>query len=235
MRNGSTDRLSGKQLMRRTQPTRSTLPGLLLAASAVLPLSATAVADDAAISSGREVFESVAGIGCKSCHGDFAEGDLGVGPYIRGATEGSIRAAIEGIGEMVVIKNVISDEQIDAVVAYMNYLGSMQAVRTLSKRGRFLPESVSTRPGTPVQLIIKNSGIKPASYQSDNMGIDPFTVGGRSTDSLEWRAPEQPGEYSIYCIDCKLKDQFFVIDVNLDAPEFGGVARERVASGTGGT
>ena len=37
------------------------------------------------------------------------------------------------------------------------------------------------------------------------------------------------------CIDCKLKDQFFVIDVDSDAPEFSGVARERVASGTGGT
>ena len=87
---------------------------------------------------GRQVFNGVAGIGCKSCHGDFAEGDLGVGPYIRGASEGAIRAAIEGIGEMVAVKTVITDEQVSAVSDYIAHLGTMQVARTLSKRGRFL-------------------------------------------------------------------------------------------------
>jgi mono/diheme cytochrome c family protein/DNA-binding beta-propeller fold protein YncE len=167
---------------------------------------------------GRRVFESVAGIGCKSCHGEFAEGDLGVGPYTRGATEGAIRAAIEGIGEMVAIKTVITDEEIKAVSEYLRHLGGLQVARTLSKRGRFLPGATEVRPGTPVQVVIRNAGTAPAQYASDNMDIESFTVPGRSTGSFEWRAPETEGEYSIYCGNCKLSDQQFTINVHEGAP-----------------
>lgn len=189
----------------------------LVAAVIVLGLAAPTLnvdADDTTIQQGREVFETIAGIGCKSCHGDYAEGDLGVGPFIRGATEGTIRASIDATGEMVVIKNTITDEQIKSVAAYINYLGTLQVARTLSKRGRFLPGGFETGPGTSLQLIIKNSGIKPATYQSDNMGIDALTIPGRTTSSIEWQAPDEEGEYSIYCADCKLKDQFFVVKVD---------------------
>jgi len=123
---------------------------------------------------------------------------------------------------MNVIKSTITDEQIEAVVAYVSYLGSMQVARTLSKRGRFLPDAFATRPGTPIQLIVKNSGIQPATYHSDDMDIEPFSVAGRSTSSIEWNAPENEGDYSLYCTDCKLKDQFFVISVDANAPPYPG-------------
>ena len=187
---------------------------LSVAAGATKPASASASDFDA----GQRVFREIAGIGCKTCHGDYAEGDLGVGPYIRGTTEGAIRAAIEGIGEMVVVKSVITEDEIVAVAAYLRHLGSQQVARTLSKRGRFLPEVFEARPGTSLQIVIRNSGIKAAMYQSDNMGIEPFTVAGRSTDGIDWQAPDDEGEYSLYCTDCKLKDQFFVIKVHAAAP-----------------
>lgn len=167
---------------------------------------------------GRRVFQEVAGIGCRSCHGDFAEGDLGVGPYIRGATEGAIRAAVEGIGEMVAIKMSIKDEEIEAVSDYINHLGSLQVAKTLSKRGRFLPALTEARPGTKLQVVIRNAGINAAYYSSDTMGIEPMTIPGRSVGSFEWQAPEQEGEYSVYCTDCKLKDQAFTIKVHAGAP-----------------
>ena len=167
---------------------------------------------------GRRVFQEIAGIGCRSCHGDFAEGDLGVGPFIRGASEGAIRAAIEGIGEMVAIKTLISDDEIKAVSGYMRHLGSLQVARTLSKRGRFLPDMTQARPGTKLQLVIRNAGIDAANYASDNMGIDPMTIPGRSVGSFEWQAPDEEGEYSLYCTDCKLEDQAFVIRVHAAAP-----------------
>ena len=69
-------------------------------------------ADEASIEAGRNVFQTAAGVGCKTCHGDYGEGDLGVGPYIRGATDGTIRAAIDGINEMIIIKNTIAEEDI---------------------------------------------------------------------------------------------------------------------------
>jgi plastocyanin len=176
--------------------------------------------EDGQFADGARVFDSVAGVGCKTCHGVFAEGDVGVGPYIRGATEGTIRAAIDATGEMIVIKNIITEDEIKAVAAYVGSLGSMQAVRTLAKRGRFLPAEISVRPGTDVQLIIQNASIQPHTFKSDNMDVDDLKVGSRSNGSFEWRAPDTEGEFSLYCTDCKLKDQFFTVRVAASAAEF---------------
>jgi mono/diheme cytochrome c family protein len=200
----------------------------LVAMTAIATLIVTnfsiAHADEAEIEAGRQVFQTIAGVGCKTCHGDYAEGDLGVGPFIRGATEGTIRASIDATNEMIIIKTTITDEDIKAVSAYLNYLGSMQVVRTLSKRGRFIPETVSIRPGAQLQLIVKNSGVAPATYTSEDMDVEEWIIPGRTTADIEWQAPDTEGEYSITCIDCKLKDQYFVINVDANAPAQPGVA-----------
>jgi mono/diheme cytochrome c family protein len=184
--------------------------------------TSVASAQSELIDQGELVFSEVAGLGCKSCHGEYAEGDLGVGPFIRGATEGSIRAAVEGIGEMVAIKVSIKDEEISAVAAYLSHLGTMQVARTLAKRGRFLPGTMDIYPGTSVQLIIKNSGVAAATFASDNMGIDNIEISGRSTTATFWQAPDEEGTYSIYCTNCKLKDQFYTINVTSAADQFRG-------------
>jgi len=171
-----------------------------------------------AVDAGRQVFQTIAGIGCKTCHGDYGEGDLGVGPYIRGATVGSIQAAVDATNEMNVVRIAITENDIVNVAAYLQHLGSLQVARTLSKRGRFLPGTFVTRPGSQLQLVIKNSGVAAATYNSDSMGIDAWTIAGRSTADVEWQAPEEEGEYSLYCSDCKLQNQFFVIKVDANAP-----------------
>ena len=43
--------------------------------------------------------------------------------------------------------------------------------------------------GDTVQVVIRNAGINEATYASDNMGIDAFTIPGRSVASFEWQAP----------------------------------------------
>ncbi len=176
--------------------------------------------NSAAVAEGREVFRTVAGIGCAGCHGKFAEGDLGVGPYTRGASEGTIRAAISGIGEMAIIKNVITDDQIKSVSAYLEYLGKNQVVRTLVKRGRFLPDSLSVRPGTNVQLIINNAGFSEYEFRSDNLGFEPMTIPARSLGTLDWKAPDEEGTYTIYCANCKVKGEEFTISVAASAKAF---------------
>jgi len=173
---------------------------------------------------GARVFSTIAGVGCKTCHGEYAEGDLGVGPFIRGASEETIRAMIDATNEMVIIRNTITDEEVKAVAAYIGYLGTMQVARTLAKRGRFLPAEFSTRPGTGVQLVIKNSSVTPHTFKSDNMGFDEIRIPGRSTGSIEWKAPDTEGEFSLYCTDCKLKDEYFTLHVNMSADEFRGSA-----------
>ena len=178
------------------------------------------VSADDLIKRGELVFNTVAGIGCAGCHGAFAEGDLGVGPYIRGASEGSVRAAIEGIGPMVAIKAVITEEETKAVSAYVNYLGSAQVARTMVKRGRFVPETFATQPGTSMQIVVQNAGFAPYKFSSDNMAIDELAVPARGAQSFLWQAPEQEGEFSLYCVDCKLKGQSFKINVDKNAKKF---------------
>jgi len=109
---------------------------------------------DELIGKGKKVYNEVAGIGCKTCHGEYAEGDLGVGPFIRGASEGAIRAAVSAVGEMIVVRQAITEEELKAVAAYLEYLGTLQVVRTLSKRGRFVPKTVEVRPGEDLQVFI---------------------------------------------------------------------------------
>lgn len=197
-------------------------PAALLALIIAGPLSPALAQDndDSQLAEGERVFNTVAGIGCKTCHGEYAEGDVGVGPYLRGASEGAIRASIDATDAMVVIKNVITDDEIKAVAAYVGKLGTLQPARTLAKRGRFLPGEISIRPGTNVQLIIQNSSIQPHTFKSDNMDIEELVIAGRSSGSLEWRAPETEGEFALYCTDCKLKDQLFVVKVAASAAAF---------------
>ena len=202
----------------------------LLLALLLLPL-AQAAGDDLR-AEGERVFNTIAGIGCKTCHGEYAEGDVGVGPYIRGASEGMIRAAIDASNEMIVVKNVISEQQIQAVAAYVGSLGSSQVVRTLAKRGRFLPAETSIRPRARTQLVIQNSSVDAHLFRSDNMGIGDLAIAGRSSGTLEWSAPAEAGEYSLYCTDCALKDQFFTIRVDPAAAEFKAVVpASKLASG----
>ena len=174
----------------------------------------------AAVAEGREVFRTVAGIGCAGCHGNFAEGDMGVGPYTRGASEGAVRAAISGIGEMAVVRDAITEEQIKSVSAYLEYLGSNQVVRTLVKRGRFMPDSLSVRPGTNVQLIINNAGFSEYEFKSDNLGLEPMSIPARSLGTVDWQAPAEEGTYTIYCADCKLEGEQFTINVDASAKAF---------------
>lgn len=123
---------------------------------------------------------------------------------------------------MVAIRVSIKDEEISAVAAYLSHLGTMQVARTLAKRGRFLPESMDIYPGTSVQLIIKNSGVAPATFTSDSMDIKDMTIPGRSTAAQAWQAPTEKGAYSLYCTDCKLKDQYYTINVTSSADQFLG-------------
>lgn len=182
------------------------------------------------VTQGEKVFNEVADIGCKICHGDFAEGDLGVGPFIRGASRGSIQAAIDAIGEMIAIRHVITEEEVKAVSAYLEYLGGLQVIRTLSKRGRFVPNSAAIHPGTFVQLIIKNSSTQAHHYTSDNMEIEPMEVAGRSTNSLIWQLPQEQGLYTIRCTDCKLDDQFSIEISDKVKPFIGAKPKTRLTN-----
>jgi plastocyanin len=186
----------------------------------VLPTFAQGDAKSAPPDEGARAFREIAGIGCASCHGQFAEGDVGIGPYIRGASEGTIRAAIDAVVEMTVVKAVIEEQEIQAVAEYIRQMGDVQVARTMLKRSVFYPETIQVRPGTSVQVVINNAGFSTAHFVSEDMTINDFEVGKRSVNAFAWQAPDEAGEFKLYCSSCKLKDQYFTIIVDAEAPEF---------------
>ncbi len=56
---------------------------------------------------------TVAGVGCKACHGPFAEGK--VGPTNRGVNEATIREALAKVGPMQFLREQLADEDIRRV------------------------------------------------------------------------------------------------------------------------
>jgi len=81
-------------------------------------------------------------------------------------------------------------------------------------------DTFATQPGTSMQIVVQNAGFSAHSFKSDNLGIDELSVPARSAKSFLWQAPEQEGEYSLYCTDCKLKDQLFKVNVDKTAKKF---------------
>lgn len=182
------------------------------------------LAQDAAkkqqIEKGREVFLTAAGIGCKACHGPYAEGDTGIGPYNRGVGEPTIRAALATIEPMQMMREELSDAQIKQIAAYYEWLGQLKLVKTLIKRGRFIPDRIEIHPGTRIQLVLNNAGSTALQFVSPNMGIGPITVDPKDAVDVVWEAPSKEGSFTLACADCTLEDQKLVIDVTNKAPKF---------------
>ena len=196
---------------------------LLLAATffILIPSAVTEeLLDMALIEEGRQVFLEAGEIGCASCHGLYADGDLGIGPYVRGASEGSIRAALDGVEDMAFLRDELTEENIKAVAAYYKYLGRLQLVKTLVKRGRFIPDTLSVQPDTRIQLALTNSSSEARTFNSDIMDAGPLTIKGRETLDIIWTAPDNEGEFTMSCVDCKLNDQILTIVVSHNAQPF---------------
>ena len=193
--------------------TQKFVQALVLAIGGLI-ISVSASADDESLARGEKVFNEIAGLGCKGCHGEFAEGDLGVGPYIRGASEGAIRAAIEGIDTMIVVKTTIDEQGIKDVSEYIASLGSTKIVKTLAKKGRFLPDSITVAPGSKFQIVVQNASFQPKMFSSDGLGLeDGLEIAARKTGGLNWTSPEQ-GEFKLWCQNCDLEGQFFTVRVD---------------------
>ena len=160
---------------------------------------------------GKKIYETVAGLGCKACHGPFGEGKLG--PTNRGVNEATVREALAKIGPMQFLKGELTEDDIKNVAAYTQWMGQHMLVTTLLKRGRFIPDEILVRPGTPIQLVIDNTGTEPSTIASDNMKINAQTVPARDVTAIIWTAPDNEGAFTLACKDCRIKDGFFTITV----------------------
>lgn len=177
--------------------------------------AASAAAPDAALlEKGKEIATTVAGIGCTGCHGTYGEGDVGIGPYIRGVDLAKVQATIAGVNQMAFLKEELTAEDARAVSAYFSWLGSLQLVKTLVKRGRILPQSAEVQPGTGVQLIISNANTRSFTFAAKELGLPEITVEGREDREIIIAAPDKEGSYEIACLDCQAKNQKFTLKVS---------------------
>lgn len=198
----------------------SALPTLAAAFLALTAFAACAAdqVDMAMVEQGRQIFETIAGVGCKACHGPFAEGK--VGPSNRGVNEATIREALAKIGPMQFLREQLAEEDIKRVAAYTEWMGRHMLVKSLLKRGRFIPDAISVYPGTPVQLVIENTGSEPTTLAADGISVASPTIAARDTASIVWTAPETEGKSMIACSDCKIKDGSLTIEVTKTAKPY---------------
>ena len=164
---------------------------------------------------GKNIWLTVAGLGCVGCHGKYGEGDVGVGPYNRGVGQSKVVSAVESVDMMrALLKDKLTREDIEAVATYTTWMGQHQLIRTLVKRDRFLPDSIDVFPGTSVQLVVKNTSQSPHKFVSPNMLVTEFEVAGRDAQDFIWRAPETEGSFTLRCTDCVRKGED-VLTVNV--------------------
>ena len=189
----------------------------LAAVAASTPARATDLSEQIMVEKGRELFHTV---GCDVCHGPYAEGNVGIGPHNRGASERVIRAALGSKESMGFLREEISDTEIKQIAAYYQWLGQLKLIKALANQGRFVPERVEVHPGTKVQLVIVNANVQPHTFTSDGVGFSKITIGGHDDAAVVWHAPEQEGTYSVVCADCRVAGQRLTIAVTTKAPKF---------------
>jgi len=195
--------------------------GIFLAGLSLNVAAADTRVDAKLIERGKQISLTVAGIGCAGCHGQYGEGDVGVGPYARGVDISKIQAAINSIDQMrVLVKDKLSPQDIEAVAAYYSWLGQLQLVKTLVKRDRFIPDTMDIYPGTAVQLAIKNSSQFPRKFAGSDMKVAEFQVPGSSSHDFVWKAPEAEGTYTLRCVDCLVPGQQLTINVRRSAKQY---------------
>jgi len=185
---------------------------------AVLPVVAQDLSHMVLVEQGKQIFETVGGVGCKTCHGAFGEGK--VGPANRGVNEATIREALAKIAPMQFLRDQMADDDITKVAAYTEWMGQHLLVKTLLKRGQFVPEKVAVYPGTAVQLVIENTGIEPGTIRSDNIEAPPIKIAGRDTATIVWTAPQSEGTFMITCGDCRTKGDPLTIEVTKTAKPY---------------
>lgn len=182
-----------------------------------IPSEAQSAKEKTLINAGKELFETAGGVGCKACHGPYAEGDIGIGPYNRGVGATKIRAAVNTIEQMSFLKDELNDVQIDQIGAYYQWLGELQLFKTLAKRGRFIPNRIKVYPGTRIQLVINNSSPLPHAFAGENMKSKPLKIDGREFGDMVWTAPNKEGVFTINCSDCRRKLGSLTIEVTKSA------------------
>lgn len=158
-------------------------------------------ADTDLIARGRTVFREAGGVGCKTCHGVYALGDLQIGPNVRGVDEVRIRGALEAAEEMEFLLPLVSPEDIVALAAYLQHLGTLEPVAVTYRSDAFNPAEVSVPAGSAVQLIVNNGNRSDCTLTAVDTGAEAVTIPGRDSGDIVWTTPEAPATLTAFCAE----------------------------------
>jgi hypothetical protein len=158
--------------------------------------------DDELLNQGRIFFETSAGngIGCASCHAAYALGDLGIGPFIRGVSEQTIRSAFDIVEDMDFFD--LPEAEIVAIAEYLRWLGTFRPAKTLIKVRKFNPPELIVPAGEQIQFIIDNKDRRTYQFVSEEIGLEDFEIRSRRAADFTWTAPDEETTFDITCIAC---------------------------------
>lgn len=173
---------------------------------AVLVLSVLAMGatqeewDEVRLEEGKHIFRTVANVGCSTCHGTFALGDLGIGPVIRGVDTVRIQGALEGAEEMGFLVPIMTDQMIEDVAYYLAYLDTLYPAMAQFRQEAFTPAEITVPADTDVQIIVENGNRSPCTLQVSIPDTAPIEIAGRATDALVIRTPAD-GQVTVTCTE----------------------------------
>lgn len=156
--------------------------------------------DPELVAIGREVFQVTAGgVGCASCHGNFALGDIGIGPDLRGSDEVRIRGGLEAVEVMEFLVNQLTDADIKALAEFLSYLGTLTPASFVRTGGVFEPTELRLPTATQAQLIIQNRDRTACTFELAESGLEAKEIARRSAADWIWTTPETPITYTGAC------------------------------------
>ena len=148
---------------------------------------------------GLAIFREAGGMGYSACHGEYALGDLQIGPNIRGVDETRIHGALDTLDVMAFLVPLLSDDDISAVAEYLQYLGTLEPVSITLRRSTFDPSEVTVPTGTAVQLIINNRDRAECTFTIDGAGLEPTVLAGRAMGNVVWTTPAEAASFVALC------------------------------------
>ncbi len=150
------------------------------------------------IAQGRMIFEETAGgVGCAACHGHFGMGDLQVGPNNRGASEERIRKGFATRDQMAFLR--LTEEEIRAVAAFLQYLGNLFPVKVAIKDSRFEPDRVTVPENRQIQFIIDNKESEACKFSSKEAGIQEKHLEPGKVNDVVWTSPAKGTTLTAQC------------------------------------
>ena len=180
--------------------------------------------DPELVAIGREVFQVTAGgVGCASCHGHFALGDIGIGPDLRGSDEVRIRGGLEAVEVMEFLVNQLTDADIKALAEFLSYLGTLTPASFVRTGGVFEPTELRLPTATQAQLIIQNKDRTACTFELAESGLEAKEIARRSAADWIWTTPETPISYTGACAEKPENTVTVIIETPQEGATEGGM------------